>query len=102
MRAYLRPARPARLLAAPAAGAAVTAALTGGRRGRWSRAAATVVGVLVARRLAGAPSPAGVGTGATRPPPPIRDGPDELRLWVAAGNHPAPARPHPVADPLSS
>lgn len=104
-RTYHGPVRPARLLAALAAAAAVTAALRGGRRGRWPRTAAGLAGVLLARRPAGARPPADVGTGrpagATRPPRPLVHGPDELRLWVAAGTHAAPARPNPVADPLS-
>ncbi|MGR6321572.1 hypothetical protein Q2K19_17875 [Micromonospora soli] len=99
MDAYHQAARPARLLAALAVGAAVAGALTTGRRGRLSRAAAaTAAGALVGRRLAGALAPptgrSGDGVGPGRA---AQDGPDELRLWVAAGDLPVPA-----ARPLSS
>ncbi|MFG2058885.1 hypothetical protein ACGFI9_33170 [Micromonospora sp. NPDC048930] len=104
MRAYQERARPARLLAALSAGAAVAAALTSRRRGPWSRAvAATVAGALVGRRLANAlAGPTGGGAGPARPAQPRQDGPDELRLWVAAGDLAVRVRPDPATDPLSS
>ncbi|MFR9777325.1 hypothetical protein ACL02O_14870 [Micromonospora sp. MS34] len=97
MRAYHESAR---LLAALVGAAAAAATLTTGRPGRLSRVAAAAAGALVGRRLAGALRPPGRRTDdRARPSHRMENGPDELRLWVAAD---LPARPRPATDPLSS